>query len=1282
LYAVKVSRPGGLRGHAFISYVREDFLLVERLQCRLEASGIPVWRDTVSLWPGEDWRANIKRAITDDALAFVACFSRHGLGREISYQNEELVLAIEQLRLRRPDLPWLIPVRFDDCEIPDRDLGGGRTLSSIQRVDLFGDTADEGEAQLVAAIQRILVRSPGGARASGGHFSREGPAAQSRQSRSRAEPADFPLYPDPSFLEDDRFRPGINANSALLPFLEDFDDAFDPRHFIECASGAGPILGPADQLIGCFTGRDRELGQLLPWLNGEAAGSLAVVTGSPGTGKSALIGVLVCASHPQLRALTRDVWDRVAEVPSRIPGLAVVHARQRSTATVAASLARQLRLGDVAAPGELIRIASKLPSGQIVVLDALDEADDAVCLMRELLLPLACARLDDGRSAVRLLVGVRPYPEYAQLLEAARTDGFVADLDTVGREILENDLYRYVVDLMRSDPVYRERGPACGALAGQVSRVLAAVADGSRGWGAFTAARMFIRNLLASRGSSPLTVAEAEDLGSRIPPTLLGILDLDLAGARHGALLRRVLSVVADARGQGMPLTVISRIVIDLWPEAADARIREALQQGRFYLRQATDTDGRPLYRLFHEGLTGNLREELPGLILPSLMEPLGPAGARTWGVADPYILRHAFEHAAEAGKEDEILADPGFLIYADQAVVEPLLTGPLQAVFLASLETSGTTSRVDRGALALNASLAGLSDLAERTESLPAERPLSWNPRWAIGRVDTGLLNIRTSVLITWGADGAIKTWDSVTHEQVGEPIAGGHGAIISAAVIQADDRPLIAAGNEDGTVQLWDLKAGRAASEATSGHGQGMYGDGFECYVTAVAAGRRNGENIVVTGGMDGAIRIWSIDGMTPVGKRMTIDYNPALRIEIPTPSQSMAVRSLVLSELDAGLAALVSRDDDRLILWDLGSFKSKTLDYFAAATGKMDGKPVAISVGKEGMVIWDITSRRRAAGAVSGSETVIRVATSVVDGRLLAITTSRDGSIRVWDLAARHQIGHAMAGHTSAICRPAVGTLRGEPVAATGDDDGEVRIWDIRRYHQRGAALKAHDAPVLGVGLGEISWGSQAKFDRDAIAAIARLRHDRFSICQAEILERDGRPVAVLTDSSGRQLAVELATGRQLLAASIPDGEGSADLIDRSASGEGPLPQISPASSLELVLTSGERLTLRGNRDGTVSVMDSPNSSAIGRLLPVKHEGGVSALSSSYFDGRQLVYSGGIDGTVKICDLMAQHLLDVIEMPGPVTALASSDKGYLLAITAGTAIAFKHQETNEAD
>jgi hypothetical protein len=142
--------------HAFISYVREDANRVDWLQRKLESAGVRVWRDTADLWPGEDWRAKIRQAIQADALVFIACFSRQSIARSRSYQNEELVLAIEEYRLRSPEIPWLIPVRFDECDIPERDIGAGRTLAWLQRVDLFGDRAEEGAIWLVASVLRIL----------------------------------------------------------------------------------------------------------------------------------------------------------------------------------------------------------------------------------------------------------------------------------------------------------------------------------------------------------------------------------------------------------------------------------------------------------------------------------------------------------------------------------------------------------------------------------------------------------------------------------------------------------------------------------------------------------------------------------------------------------------------------------------------------------------------------------------------------------------------------------------------------------------------------------------------------------------------------------------------------------------------------------------------------------------------------------------------------------------------------------------------------------------------
>ena len=108
-----------------------------------------VWRDTAELWPGEDWRRKIRTAITSEAFVFVACFSSRSVAKRTDHQNEELTLAIEEIRRRPEDQPWLIPVRLDECEVPDRSIDATRSLNSLQPVDLFGPGAEQGALRLV-----------------------------------------------------------------------------------------------------------------------------------------------------------------------------------------------------------------------------------------------------------------------------------------------------------------------------------------------------------------------------------------------------------------------------------------------------------------------------------------------------------------------------------------------------------------------------------------------------------------------------------------------------------------------------------------------------------------------------------------------------------------------------------------------------------------------------------------------------------------------------------------------------------------------------------------------------------------------------------------------------------------------------------------------------------------------------------------------------------------------------------------------------------------------------
>jgi ATP-dependent Clp protease ATP-binding subunit ClpC len=136
----------------FISYVRENWNVVRELVEVLKARDLDVWIDREQLLPGQRWASVIREAIRNGDY-FIACFSRESSEKTKSFMNDEISVAIEELRKRPHDKAWFLPVRLNECKIPDLSIGAGETLSSIHYVDLFADH-DFGINRLVASVAR------------------------------------------------------------------------------------------------------------------------------------------------------------------------------------------------------------------------------------------------------------------------------------------------------------------------------------------------------------------------------------------------------------------------------------------------------------------------------------------------------------------------------------------------------------------------------------------------------------------------------------------------------------------------------------------------------------------------------------------------------------------------------------------------------------------------------------------------------------------------------------------------------------------------------------------------------------------------------------------------------------------------------------------------------------------------------------------------------------------------------------------------------------------------
>ncbi len=117
-----------LPARVFLVYAHVDKKTVHKLFVRLTKAGIKVWLDSERLQPGQDWQYEIRNALLNSDLILV-CLSRN-FNKQQGYRHEELKLALEKASLLMKDEILIIPVRLEDCAMPE-------VLRHLQRVDLF-----------------------------------------------------------------------------------------------------------------------------------------------------------------------------------------------------------------------------------------------------------------------------------------------------------------------------------------------------------------------------------------------------------------------------------------------------------------------------------------------------------------------------------------------------------------------------------------------------------------------------------------------------------------------------------------------------------------------------------------------------------------------------------------------------------------------------------------------------------------------------------------------------------------------------------------------------------------------------------------------------------------------------------------------------------------------------------------------------------------------------------------------------------------------------------------
>ncbi|MGH3697393.1 MAG: hypothetical protein ACRDRX_25990 [Pseudonocardiaceae bacterium] len=407
-----------------------------------------------------------------------------------------------------------------------------------------------------------------------------------------------------------------------------------------------------------FTGRRAVLARILSWIHAEVPGAF-VVTGSAGSGKSAVVGRIVALSN----YAQRQVLLAHAPLGPRDPDPGVgaieagVHLRGMGAHDLAAVLADRLELPPPESCWRLVEAVATLPYPPVLVFDGLDEAipEQATEIVTDLLVPLsvlatvliATRREEFGwrqPSGQKATVG---------LAELFGGNALVVDLDAEPNT--RRDIERYLIRRLRA------AGQA--GLVPRVAKVLAKKAAIRQG--GFLYARTVVSQIV--RG---VIDVHAEGWEEQLPAMTIDALEHDLSSrprVRDGVALpgaaEDLLRALAWGMGRGMPRQEVwAAAATALSPNSVEYRVADVdwvLEHYGCYIVE-DEQDGEAVCRLSHRTFVEHLVASSPqvagraaGEVLAEGLVDLAEQQTLDGNAADlcsPYLRRQLARHATHAG--------------------------------------------------------------------------------------------------------------------------------------------------------------------------------------------------------------------------------------------------------------------------------------------------------------------------------------------------------------------------------------------------------------------------------------------------------------------------------------------------------------------------------------------------------------------------------------------------------------------------------------------------------
>ena len=234
--------------------------------------------------------------------------------------------------------------------------------------------------------------------------------------------------------------------------------------------------------------------------------------------------------------------------------------------------------------------------------------------------------------------------------------------------------------------------------------------------------------------------------------------------------------------------------------------------------------------------------------------------------------------------------------------------------------------------------------------------------------------------LLATGGEDHQVLLWHLHGANPLQPVVLAGHTRTVTCLAVTPDGA-IVASGSHDGTVRLWDARAGKCLDTLATGQGQ------VHCLALS-DDGRR-----LVTGGDLGSMRVWNL------AERKLIQRPPA-QFPAGGPIEQLAVTrdGQTLASLQSGLVTLHDLGGD-------GQAPMRPIASGAAAVAfTPDGKSLAVGSGDRVTRLYDVASGAYRGELPGHSQQVVALAFNR-DATLLA-TASRGylrwnhgGEVKLW-------------------------------------------------------------------------------------------------------------------------------------------------------------------------------------------------------------------------------------------------------------------------------------------